>query len=720
MKHSRRIIRVLSIVLVTSIALVLRLRAVEMLPIDYDEDDYLRAGQQYAASIQAGDWAGLTRDNYRSEHPPLPKLAYGFALSLLSPAPEVPDLPTTAPPAKSLPQPHLTVARLTSVAFGVLEVMALAILNPLAGLFLAIRTWDIKYTSQVMLEALPSLMSALAVVFYLKSRRQSKTWLALSAVALGLTAASKYVYGVAGLVIVGDWLWHTRPTGSLWSGRALPLRFASGTFVRWLRPIVLWGTISVAVFFMASPYLWPDPINRLKESVFYHFGYAQSDAVKQAGFPTWQPFVWLAESVPWSFEVFVFPLDFFISIMAILGVRRMWTRSRVIALWLIVALGFLLAWTTKWPQYTLILTFPLSLVAAEGFFAWLWEPLTDGLRRLRSAGRKPAASPDPIPTWRETRRALPWLIPGLIVLAVITLFPLFFQIAMSLTDLSARSLKDGINGGVWRAVGEGVTGQVEPVTVDPFAVVRTAGQKPVNYAGPSLLLRLFSGGLGDAVVFDVLWTIVSVGLQTALGLGVAMLLHQRGVRFRGWWRALFILPWAIPEFVGALIWARVFEPTTGTLSILCGCPLELDQNPQAQLSTLLIGATWIGWPLIMLAAAAGLKMIPPDVYDAAAIDGAGRFSRFRSITWPLLLPLLVPAIIIRSIFAFNQFYLFVVMQSPYPLFTLATLSYYIFDISSGGQFAVSAAINVFTVAMLIIFILMFNRWSRASEGVTYA
>jgi ABC-type sugar transport system permease subunit len=146
----------------------------------------------------------------------------------------------------------------------------------------------------------------------------------------------------------------------------------------------------------------------------------------------------------------------------------------------------------------------------------------------------------------------------------------------------------------------------------------------------------------------------------------------------------------------------------------------LDQNPQAMLSTLLIGATWIGWPLIMLAAAAGLKMIPPDVYDAAAIDGAGRFSRFRSITWPLLLPLLVPAIIIRSIFAFNQFYLFVVMQSPYPLFTLATLSYYIFDISSGGQFAVSAAINVFTVAMLIIFILMFNRWSRASEGVTYA
>jgi arabinogalactan oligomer/maltooligosaccharide transport system permease protein len=201
---------------------------------------------------------------------------------------------------------------------------------------------------------------------------------------------------------------------------------------------------------------------------------------------------------------------------------------------------------------------------------------------------------------------------------------------------------------------------------------------------------------------------------------VALALHQRGVRFRGWWRALFILPWAIPEFVGALIWSRIFEPTTGSLSVICGCPLEWGRDPQQTLLVLLIGAMWMGWPLIMLAATAGLKLIPSEVYDAAAIDGAAGPAVFRHVTWPLLLPLLAPAILVRLIFAFNQFYLFVVMGTDYPLFTLSTLSYYLFDSRSGGLYAVSAAINVFTVALLIIYLWLFNRWSRATEGVTYA
>jgi hypothetical protein len=80
--------------LVVLVAAALRLRAVNMLPIDFDEDDYLPAGQQFATAIQTGDWAGITRYNYRQEHPPLQKIAYGIALAALPPAPEIPDLPT--------------------------------------------------------------------------------------------------------------------------------------------------------------------------------------------------------------------------------------------------------------------------------------------------------------------------------------------------------------------------------------------------------------------------------------------------------------------------------------------------------------------------------------------------------------------------------------------------------------------------------------------------
>lgn len=132
------------IIIVTLIALGLRLRAVDLLPIDYDEDDYLRAGQQYAAAIQEGHWGALTQLNYRPEHPPLAKLVYGVALAGLPQVDEIPERPTTAGPASSLPKLHLKVARTTAAVPGVLEVLALAMVSPLAGLFLAVHTFTIK------------------------------------------------------------------------------------------------------------------------------------------------------------------------------------------------------------------------------------------------------------------------------------------------------------------------------------------------------------------------------------------------------------------------------------------------------------------------------------------------------------------------------------------------------------------------------------------------
>jgi ABC-type sugar transport system permease subunit len=126
----------------------------------------------------------------------------------------------------------------------------------------------------------------------------------------------------------------------------------------------------------------------------------------------------------------------------------------------------------------------------------------------------------------------------------------------------------------------------------------------------------------------------------------------------------------------------------------------------------------------MLASSVGLKTVPPDVFDAAAVDGANAWNTFRYVTWPLLFPLIGPAIIIRSIFAFNQFYLF--QAFGFGDSTLATLSYNIFNPTSGarglsgGMFSVSAIINIITVIILAGLVFLFNRWSKAGEGVTYA
>ncbi|MGD8792371.1 MAG: hypothetical protein PVF47_07430, partial [Anaerolineae bacterium] len=542
--------RLLAVVAVTLLALGLRLRAVDRLPIDYDEDDYLRAGQQFAAAVRRGDWAAFTELNYRPEHPPLAKILYGLALAPLPPAEEVPDRPTTAGPAGSLPRPHLAATRTTAAAAGTLEALALALVNPLAGLFLAVHTFTIKYTSQVMLEALPALTSTLAVLAYARSRRRWNVWLIFAAVALGLTAAGKYLYALAGVAIAIHWLGETRPD-----------RFDLRAWSRWLAPVAGWGFLALLVFFIADPYLWPDPAGRLAESILFHGEYAGSDAVQQANLPLWQPLAWLFQSVPWHPGVFAVALDGLIALLALLGLKPLWRRNSLYVIWLAVALLFLFLWPTKWPQYILILTVPVSLAAAAGFQSRIWAPLAAAAHRLRREGLRwprPAEGARLANLWP----ALPWLLPGTVVLLVITYYPLVYQGGMALTDFNAISIKDGVNGGIGREVREGLSGRAEPVEVNLFDFGRPTA-KEVHYAGFRPFLQFVSGAGSNLLLFEVLWTVLAVGLQTALGVGLAVLLHQRGLRFRGWWRTIFILPWAIPEFVGALIWMQVFDPRYG-------------------------------------------------------------------------------------------------------------------------------------------------------------
>ncbi len=435
----RRALYVLAVLLVAAIALGLRLRAVRLLPIDYDEDDYLGAAQRYAQFMAAGDVQGIIDYAYNYEHPPLTKLVYGLAILRLPLAPLLPERPSTDEPASSLPQPHMRVARTVSAAFGALEALTLAALNPLAGLFLAVNTWQIKYTSQIMLEPLPALMSALAVLFYFKGRRNpvpavnrvSFGWLTLSAIALGLTAASKYTYCIVGLAIVADAVWPIADSGSQAPDGDSPHRkLRARRYVH----LLLWGLIAIAVFFAANPRMWSDPLGRLAQSVRYHGEYAQSAHVREYNYPFWQPLVYLLGPVPWHPGVFIVMVDTLITVLAGMGLGRLWRQYRVFALWLAIGLGFLLIWPTKWPQYILTITAPLSLAAAVGFQGAIWDPLMRSLGR-RSAARKAPSRPAPRNaearrvTQRDTRRALPWLVPGIIALSLLALFPLIYQAA---------------------------------------------------------------------------------------------------------------------------------------------------------------------------------------------------------------------------------------------------------------------------------------------------
>lgn len=710
-------LQALMVALVFAVALGLRTHAAEKLSIDYDEDDYLRAGQEFAYLIQKADWHAFLDTNYRPEHPQLAKIMFGLSIVNVPEQPLVEDVPITADPAKYLPPNLLKPARTMSAWWGALTAALLALLNPLGGLILAVHSFTIKYTSQVMLDGFASLMSTItAVSYYFSKRKQGRAkniLLVLSAVFLGLSASSKYLHSAVGFAILIDWFLNAR---------------GSGEVKKYFRNAFYWGILSLGVFFLFNPFFWQDPLGKMETTLEAVSATTTNPNVQNANYPIWQQFVHLSTSVPhtWNPQGFLLRLDGFIFLFALFGMAKTWKKDRFIAIWLIVDLFLLLVWRTRWAQYILVATAPLSFAAAEGINA-AWEYLLEWRRAISQQKKEKA-------TWtkQEIKRALPWLIPGLLAFAVLTIIPLVFEFGISMTDFNSTSIRDGFNGGIWRAISQGLTGGIP---AESFDIELRASV--VNFTGLNSYLpviRFINDVPWSILFFNVMWTILSVLMQFSLGLAVGLLLWQKGVKLGKFWQALFVLPWAIPELIGAQMWLNIFIPEWGWLHLAAEkfgpdsfyslLAHAIDTGPSLWLITFLLPATWYGFPFMMLAVSAGLKMIPQEVFDAAAIDGANPWQTFRTVTWPLLFPLIVPALIIRGIFAFNQFYLF---QTYYfQEATLATLSYNVFNPNAGytqvpgGHFALSAVINMIAVVVLVFFVAFFNRWSKAGEGVNYA
>jgi len=714
LNNSKRVsilFRILAVIVVVAIAWSLRLRAADALTIDYDEDDYLRAGQQFAHLIRTQDWSGFMQTNYRPEHPQLAKIMFGLSILGLPEEPLIADVPITADPAKTLPTNLLKSARGMSVIWGTWTAALLALIDPLGGLILAVHTFTIKYTAEVMLDGFASLMStATALSYYISKRRQGKSknpLLILSAIFLGLSASSKFLHSAVGFAVLIDWFLTARQSNEI---------------KKYFRDALLWGSLAIIIFFIFNPFYWPNPIERIQTTLEAVTATTTNPNVARANFPVWQQLRWLSTSVrlPGSDNAFPLRLDGLILVFGILGIAALWRKDRFIAIWLLAGLFLLLIWRTKWPQYVLVVTAPLSLAAAEGIKA-AGMNIVDWWRG-RHQRRAEAVKLSP----RESIRALPWLIPGLLFFIALTLLPILYEFAMSMTTLSGSSLRDGLHGGIMREVWGGITGKILVPAGDT-----NLDQLKVHYIGlQSYRYTMEFLNSAGVTFFGYFWTIVSVALQAVLGISAALLLSRSTGSARKTWQTIFILPWAIPEAIGTLLWLNIFAPFNGWLALAVdkygpaipfGNLMGWEKNPNSIFFVLLISALWYGFPFIMLATSAGLKMLPKDVYDAAAIDGADAWQTFLYVTWPLLQPLVLPALLVRAIFAFNQFYLFQMFLPYYQdisMATLSSISYY--NLFRGSEFAFSATINIIALILLSIFVLLLNRWSKATQGVSYA
>ena len=393
MKKPIFVLFLLAVAGITLIALILRVWAVRKLPLDHDERVYLQASSLYAKDIQEKNWFDLVRIDFNKEHPSFAKLFYGLILSQQKLVTiQNKDMTTLLILSRGIIKDMVMTVRNVSMVFGVLTVVVLAVFNPIAGLFLAVHSFAIKYTSVAYLEAIPSFTSLLAALAYLRwitlVDRQPKPlalnnsvrihlWLALSGLAFGITLASKFAYGLIGVAIVVHFVWKT-----IW--KHYPLQKA-------VLYLAGYGALVVIVFFVFDIYLWYDPVKRLIEPILYHFRYQGRSAVKNK-YPVWQIFYWLSKSVSQHNDPIAIPhvgndiplsLDLIISILAIIGLPRLFKRNLLFFLWLVFSLAFLLIWQTRWPQYSMLVLTPLCVSASEGFYMIGMDPLIKLINRVK-------------------------------------------------------------------------------------------------------------------------------------------------------------------------------------------------------------------------------------------------------------------------------------------------------------------------------------------------
>lgn len=238
-----------------------------------------------------------------------------------------------------------------------------------------------------------------------------------------------------------------------------------------------------------------------------------------------------------------------------------------------------------------------------------------------------------------------------------------------------------------------------------------------TFVGLENFRRILAGG--DSRFFatlgmTVLWTASNVFLHVVIGVFLALLLSQARLRFRALYRVLFIVPWAVPNYITALIWKGMFHPELGAINQALGLTgfSWMNETWSAFLANLITN-TWLGFPFMMVIALGGLTSIPSDLYEAAALDGANAWQRFTSITLPLLLPTLAPAIVLGTVWTFNMFNVIYLVSGGAPqgkTDILITEAFrWAFERGQGGAFGYAAAYSTLVFLLLVGYTTAANR-----------
>lgn len=219
----------------------------------------------------------------------------------------------------------------------------------------------------------------------------------------------------------------------------------------------------------------------------------------------------------------------------------------------------------------------------------------------------------------------------------------------------------------------------------------------------------------------ILWTAVNVALHVSIGLFLALLLKEPLLRLRGLFRVLLIVPWAVPNYITALMWKGMFHRQFGAINGLLQAlgiePVSWFTRFSTSFAANVATNTWLGFPFMMVVALGALQSIPQELYEAAEVDGASKWSQFRHITLPLLRPALLPAVILGSVWTFNMFNIIYLVSGGEPggATDILVSEAFRWAFQRNEQYGFAAAYSVLIFLILLGWSALTKRFTRSGE-----
>jgi multiple sugar transport system permease protein len=303
------------------------------------------------------------------------------------------------------------------------------------------------------------------------------------------------------------------------------------------------------------------------------------------------------------------------------------------------------------------------------------EPLVVAARPVRRAAT--------FGVWLDRQSVFSWLMmaPPLLFLAALVGYPFFYGILLSLQD------------------------------------------RPVAHAGTFVGLKNFATNFHDPIFWQVaLNTFIYTGVATLLkmvgGLALALAMNQQ-FPLKNLVRALMLLPFIVPTVLSTVAWMWILDPAFSVLNwllVAVGVPRPGPSwlgNPILAMLSIIVINTWRGLPFYGITLLAGLQTVPPELYEAATIDGASGWQRFRYVTLPLLQPIILIVTLFSVIFTFADFQLVYVLTHGGPQNATQLFATYAFDIAMGaGQLGLGASVALAMLPALALLIVALTIYLR--------